>query len=418
VIEVRSRFLALAIVLFALNGCGDDSSGSSSGGLRCDPNAVPTLLASKYDDDDGDGRPLDEAFPTIDDEDDDIADHTWIRDHAGQYHLFFHNEGRGVPWFIEHYTTTDFESLHYVGRALEAQPGAWDAGGAWAPHVIEVQGTYYMFYTGIESIQAGAKQRIGLAVSSDLRRWERAHVNRCPGTTGDGCIYECDHAWTTWGDDSDPFDQQCRDAFVMRDDEHERWLMFATARSTNGYGVVTVAWSSDLTTWTGAGFINATRRLTGGVGAQTTGGQCENPFVVSREGTNYLLFTDWQDPEDSLDVATPRTIVQYATSPSLDVDTDGSTDWTYRSYIPDPGVNAIEVIQYGFGTWIMSQSLSNPHSGYVKPIRRMLRLKCIDWGPGVSFSTTNVGFGDVNAAGLVAPEMKTGGLDRPPASKH
>jgi hypothetical protein len=418
VIEVRSRFLALAIVLFALNGCGDDSPGISSGGLRCDPDAVPTLLASKYDDDDGDGRPLDEAFPTIDDEDDDIADHTWIRDHAGQYHLFFHNEGRGVPWFIEHYTTTDFESLHYVGRALEAQPGAWDAGGAWAPHVIEVQGTYYMFYTGIESIQAGAKQRIGLAVSSDLHRWERAHVNRCPGTTGDGCIYECDQAWTTWGDDSDPFNQQCRDAFVMRDDEHERWLMFATARSTNGYGVVTVAWSSDLTTWTGAGFINATRRLTGGAGAQTTGGQCENPFVVSREGTNYLLFTDWQDPEDSLDVATPRTIVQYATSPSLDVDTDGSTDWTYRGYIPDPGVNAIEVIQYGFGTWIMSQSLSNPHSGYVKPIRRMLRLKCIDWGPGVSFSTTNVGFGDVNAAGLVAPEMKTGGLDRPPASKH
>lgn len=416
--EVRSRFLGLAIVLFALNGCGDDAPGSSPGGLRCDPSAVPTLLASKYDDDDGDGRPLDEAFPTIDDEDDDIADHTWIRDHTGQYHLFFHNEGRGAPFFIEHYVTSDLKTLHYIGRALEAQPGAWDAGGAWAPYVIEVQGTYYMFYTGIESIQAGAKQRIGLAVSSDLRRWERAHVNRCPGTTGDGCIYECDQAWTTWGDNGDPFNQQCRDAFVMRDDEHDRWLMFATARSTNGYGVVTVAWSPDLTTWTGAGFINATQRLAGGAGAQTTGGQCENPFVVSREGTNYLLFTDWQDPEDSLDVATPRTIVQCATSPSLDVDTDGSTDWTYRGYIPDPGVNAIEVIEYGYGTWLMSQSLSNPHSGYVKPIRRMLRLKCIDWGPGGSFSTSNVGYGDANAAGLVSPEMKTGGLDRPPASKH
>jgi len=418
VTEVRSRFLGLAIVLFALNGCGDDAPGSSSGGLRCDPNAVPILLASKYDDDDGDGLPLDENFPTIDDEDDDIADHTWIRDHTGQYHLFFHNEGRGAPWFIEHYVTSDLKSLRYIGRALEAQPGAWDAGGAWAPHVIEVQGTYYMFYTGIEGIQPGAKQRIGLAVSSDLRRWERVHVNRCPGTTGDGCIYECDQAWTMWGDNTNPFNQQCRDAFVMRDDEHDRWLMFATARSTNGYGVVTVAWSPDLTTWTGAGFINATRRLAGGVGAQTTGGQCENPFVVPHEGTNYLLFTDWQDPEDSLDVATPRTIVQYATSPSLEVDPDGSTNWMYRGSIPDPGVNAIEVIQYGPGTWIMSQSLSNPHSGYVKPIRRMLRLKCIDWGPGVSFSTTNVGFGDENAAGLVAPEMKTGGLDRPPASKH
>jgi hypothetical protein len=416
VIAVSSRFFALCAVLVLLAGCGDDSPGTSPGALRCDPNAVPILLASKVDDDDGDGIILDEHFPEIDDEDDDIADHTWIRDHAGQYHLFFHNEGRGAPFFIEHYVTRDLKSLRYVGRALEAQPGAWDAGGMWSPHVIEVKGTYYMFYTGIDGIQAGATQRIGLAISSDLRHWERAHVNRCPGTTGDGCIYECREAWTTWGDLSSPFNQQCRDAFVMRDDAHDRWLMFATARSTNGYGVVTVAWSSDLTTWSGAGFINATRRLASGVGGQTTGGQAENPFVVSRGGTNTLLFTDWQDPEDSLDVATPRTIVQYATSSSLDVDADGSEGWTYRGYIPDPGVNAIEVIQYGFDTWIMSQSLSNPHSGYVKPIRRMLRLKCINWGPDVSFTTTNVGFGETKAATLLAPEMKTGEheISRPP----
>jgi sucrose-6-phosphate hydrolase SacC (GH32 family) len=314
--------------------------------------------------------------------------------------------------------TSDFKTMRYIGRALEAQPGAWDAGGAWSPHVIEVHGTYYMFYTGIEGIQAGAKQRIGLAISTDLDHWERAHVNRCPGTTGDGCIYECNETWTTWGDSTSQFNQQCRDQFVMRDDEHDRWLMFATARSTNGYGVVTVAYSPDLTTWTGAGYINATRRLANGVGAQTTGGQCENPFVVSHGGTRFLLFTDWQDPEDSLDVATPRTIVQYATTSALDVDAAGSDNWTYQGYIPDPGVNAIEVIDYGNDLWIMSQSLSNRHSGYVKPIRRMLRLKCIDWGAGVSFTTTNVGFGESNSAGLLAPEMKTGGLDRPPVLQH
>jgi hypothetical protein len=181
----------------------------------------------------------------------------------------------------------------------------------------------------------------------------------------------------------------------MRDDEHDRWLMFATARSTNGYGVVTVAWSEDLTAWTGAGYINATRRLAGSVGAQTTGGQCENPFVASHGGTRYLLFTDWQDPEDSLGVAIPRTIVQYATSGSLEIDDGGSEGWVYRGYIPDPGVNAIEVFQYDLDTWIMSQSLSNPHTGYVKPIRRMLKLKCTDWGAdGISFTTTNVGYGE------------------------
>ena len=389
-------------MFLALAACDDDSPGTSSGGLQCDPAAAPILLASKYDDEDSDGHPLDEAFPAIDDEDDDIADHAWIRDHAGRSHLFFHNEGRGQPFIIEHYTTWDLKSLTYVGTALTAQAGGWDAGGAWSPHVIEADGIYYMFYTGIDGLAPGARQRIGLAVSTDLLHWERIHVNRCTGTSGDGCIYECDEAWTRWGDDSDIFNPQCRDQFVMRDDAHDRWLMFATARSTNGYGVVTVVSSEDLITWTGIGFVNATRRLAGGTLGQPTGGQAENPFVMSHEGTHYLLFTDWQDPEDSLDVATPRTIVQYATSSSLDADSSGSANWIYRGYIPDPGVNAIEVFPYDTATWIMSESVSNPHSGYVKPLRRMLWLKCVEWQPGGGFGTTNVGFAKP-AGTLVAP---------------
>ena len=386
----------------ALVACDDDASESGSAATRCDPDAVPTLLASKADDEDGDGLTLDEAFPTIDDEDDDIADHTWVRDHAGTYHLFFHNEGRGAPWIIEHYTTRSLDQIDYAGVALTAEPGAWDAGGAWAPHVIEVEGTYYMFYTGLDGIQPGATQRIGLAVSDDLTHWTRVPGNRCAGTQGDGCVYDCNETWTRWSQ-SGPNDRQCRDAFILRDDLHDRWLLFATARSTNGHGVVTVAFSPDLVTWSGAGFINATRRLAGGVGAQITGGQCENPFVIPRDESYTLLFTDWQDQEDSLDVATPRTIVQFATSPTLDVDELGSEQWIYRGYTPDPGVNASEVFEYGFGMTILSQSLSNPSSGYVKPIRRMLRLKCLDWNADGSYRTTNVGFDDIDTVPLLAP---------------
>jgi hypothetical protein len=401
--EFRSRFVAPLIAWFALAACDEDRPARTDAGLACDPDAVPTLLASRADDEDGDGHLLDEDFPEIDDEDDDIADHAWIADRAGRYHLFFHNEGRGAPWRIEHYTSNDLRDLDYAGTALDEPPGTWDAGGAWAPHVIEVAGIYYMFYTGLDGVGAGATQRIGLAVSDDLTRWTRARVNRCPGTTGDGCLYECGEAWTRWGDAGDPANRQCRDSFVMRDEAHDRWLMFATARSTNGYGVVTVASSHDLEAWTGAGFIDATRRLSGGAGAQATGGQAENPFVVSRVGAHYLLFTDWQDAEDSLDVASPRTIVQYATAYTLDIDADGSAGWIYRGYTPDPGVNAIEVFQYGIGPWIMSQSLSNPRSGYVRPIRRMLRLKCVEWSADGTFQTTNVGFGADEAPGLLSP---------------
>ena len=379
----------LLISFFIVVGC-DSESGESTGTACCDSTADPIYLLSKLDDDDGDGNPFDEDFPTIDDEDDDIADHAWIRDRHGIYHLFFQTEDRGAGSHIEHYTSTDLRSLDYVGTALRANPAGWDSYSLWAPDVVESGGTYYMIYTGTDG-PAGdpdTKQRLGAATSTDLTTWTRVPVNNCPGTPGDGCIYECDEDWTTWGDSKGSHNQQCRDPFVMWDSVNRRWVMFATARSTNQFAVVTVAHSTDLTDWAGAGFVDATRRLQTGVGAQTTGGQAENPHVMSYEGTRYLLFTDWRDPEDSVSVHNPRTIVQYATSPTLSADTSGSANWTYRGYIPDPAVNAIEVQRIGVNLWIMSQSLSNQRSGLWHR-RRQLRLKCVVWGDNYTFDTVN-----------------------------
>jgi hypothetical protein len=167
--------------------------------------------------------------------------------------------------------------------------------------------------------------------------------------------------------------------------------MLATAKSINQFGVVTVAYSPDLINWTGVGFIDATRRLTSGVEPQTTGGQAENPHVATYDGTHYLFFTDWQDPEDSVSVHNPRTIAQYATSSTLNADTLGSANWTYRGYIPDPGVNAIEVQRITNNLWIMSQSIANERSGFWH-LRRELRLKCVIWGDDFTFDTSNVKF--------------------------
>jgi hypothetical protein len=382
--------IPVVLSLFLTAGCGDTSS-DTSGNPCCDDTADPIFLKSKLDDDDGDGNPYDEDFPTINDEDDDIADHTWIRDNNGVYHLFFQNEGLVSGSDIEHYTSTDLRSLDYVGLALSKNPSGWDSYALWAPYVIKSANTYFMFYTGTTGPgdDTYAKQRIGLATSTDLVTWTRYPVNNCPGTTGDGCIYECNECWTTWSDPPGSFNQQCRDPFVIWDRVNQRWVMFAAAKSRNHYGVVTVAYATNLTEWTGAGFIDATRRLASGVGGQTTGGQAENPFVMSHDGTHYLLFTDWQDPEDSVSVHDPRTIVQYATSPTLDADSTGSANWTYRGYIPDPGVNAIEVLRINPGTWVMSQSISNERSGYWK-LRRQLRLKCVIWGDNFEFGTSNL----------------------------
>jgi len=393
-LQLHTR-LAAAFVLLSLLpavGCDGMLSGRTES-VCCDEGASPTFLRSKTDDDDGDGNPLDEDFPTINDEDDDIADHAWFKDRNGVYHLFFHTEDHGSGNRIEHYTSTDLRSLDYVGVALGRNPNGWDSHGLWAPHIIKSGSTYFMFYAGTDGPGGDprAKQRIGLAASTDLMTWTRCPVNNCPGAPGDGCIYECNECWTTWGDAPGSYNQQCRDPFVIRDSVSQRWVMFATAKSRNQFGVVTVAYSTNLMDWTGAGYINATRRLETGTGGQTTGGQAENAHVMSHNGTRYLLFTDWQDPEDSVSSRDPRTIAQYATSSTLTADSLGSANWSYRGYIPDPGVNAIEVLRISADVWIMSQSISNERSGYW-PRRRELRLKCVLWGNDFTFDTSNPNF--------------------------
>ena len=387
------RFLVVSVVCTLLVSACDRVPIESSAGVYCDESADPVFLHSKIDDDDGDGIILDEDFPAINDEDDDIADHTWIEDDDGTYHLFFHTEDLGGGSRIEHYVSRDLQSLEYIGPALSKNQNGWDSYGLWAPHIVENGSVYYMFYTGVDGPAGDPStvQRIGVATSTDLMTWTRFPANNCPGTSGDGCIYQCDECWTTWGAEPGSFNQQCRDPFVTWDPAAGHWVMFATARGVSQYGVVTVAYSGNLVDWRGAGFIEATGRLETGVLGQTTGGQAENPFVVSRDGTHYLFFTDWQDPEDSVTTADPRTIAQYATSPVLGADTLGSPCWTYRGYIPDPGVNAIEVMRLGGDTWIMSQSISNERSGYW-PLRRNLRLRCVIWGSGFEFGTSNVRF--------------------------
>jgi hypothetical protein len=212
-------------------------------------------------------------------------------------------------------------------------------------------------------------------------------VNRCPGTLGDGCVYECKECWTTWGQPAGSYNQQCRDPFVLWDANAGRWVLFATAKSTNDYGVVTVAYANDLTLWSGAGYLDATRRLSSGRAGQTTGGQAENACVVSHGGTYTLLFTDWLDPEDDCAVASPRAIVQCATSPTLFADSSGSRNWSYGGYTPDPGVNAIEVQVQPPNLWLMSQSVSNQNCPDHPAHRRELRLRRMLWKADGSFGT-------------------------------
>ncbi|UCE01486.1 MAG: family 43 glycosylhydrolase [Candidatus Latescibacterota bacterium] len=347
------------------------------GTSACDPAAAPTFLHG--------------AFP--------IADHAWIEDVHGVFHLFNH---AGAPsQSIFHATTPDLQTLMLEppGAVLTPSTGAWDSHALWAPNVVESNGVYYMFYTGTTGpgTDPNAIQRIGVATSTDLVHWTRYPINDCAGAGGDGCVYDCDEPWTAWSRGG-AYDAQCRDPFVIRDADTERWVMLVTTRLDvpgTQSDAISVATSTDLLHWIGAGYIEATKTLTsaeGGILGQRSGGAAENAFVTRYDRLYYLTFTDWrdEDPANPDCADSSCSMVQYVTSRSLDATPDGSANWEYRGYTPDRGVNAIEVIVREGDTWIQSQSVANPNSGDWAAHGRDLRLKRMVWQADESYWTSNL----------------------------
>ena len=340
-----------------------------------------------------------------------IFDHSWISDGSG-YHLFAHGIN-ATGGSIRHFVSPDLSAL-----LLPANPAnsiaitsteSWEADGLWAPHVIKYGDTYYMYYTGVilgplKKVGGGDDVfKIGLATSTDLMTW----------TKQTNPVYDCSAPWVaTTGDNA----HHCRDPFVIRDEAHNRWLLFATdslnTQETPGpdsEGVV-VAQSPNVSgPWTSLGYIMATKTLPVGigVGAQLTPpfprqGIAENPFVTYFNGRYYLFFKDFKDA-DCDDPANIMSEIQYATSETLTADSFGSANWTYRGYIPDPGMSAAEIIDHEGDTWIMSATVANCYAdssvldcaagcpiGFHPPHENELRLKRIVWDDRGGFTTKNL----------------------------
>jgi hypothetical protein len=347
------------------------------GTLDCEPSNPPVFLDGSFQ----------------------IADHAWVQDASGVYHLFHH--AGGTSQHVFHLTTTDMQSLTLAssGAVLSPTAGAWDSHGIWAPSVVEANGVYFMFYSGTTGPgqDPDAVQRIGVATSTDLVQWVKYPMSDCPGAPGDGCVYDCDETWTTWGSGGD-YDAQCRDPFVLWNDDSGHWVMFVTVRLDvpgSWSEGISVATSTDLVHWTGAGYIEATKRLSaaeGGILGQRWGGAAENAFVTKYDQLYYLTFTDWHDEEPANPdcVDSSCSMVQYVTSRSLEATPDGSPHWEYRGYTPDAGVNAVEIVIREGDTWLQTQSVANPNSGDWSEHGRDLRLKRMVWFPDGSFTTSNL----------------------------
>ncbi len=92
--------------------------------------------------------------------------------HEGVYHLFHliipnHD-------YIAHAISHDGISWKRVNNALfVGHPGEWDDDMLWTMHVIEKNGLFLMYYTGLERKDRGLISRVGLAESTNLIDWEK-----------------------------------------------------------------------------------------------------------------------------------------------------------------------------------------------------------------------------------------------------
>ena len=132
---------------------------------------------------------------------------------------------------IGHAVSRDLRSWDVLPDALGSGPrGAFDDLATWTGSIVRRQGRWHLFYSGIAAAEDGRVQRIGLATSGDLVRWDRH-----------GLLLEADTRW---------YDREhWRDPWVEWDPERRRWDMLVCATS-GGRGIVAHAHSPDLRSWT------------------------------------------------------------------------------------------------------------------------------------------------------------------------
>jgi len=164
--------------------------------------------------------------------------------------------------------TRDFCTWEDLGSVLSrGEDGEPDESAIWAPHVIEENGSYYMFYTGVNRNVA---QSIMLAVSknpADPKSWQKMGVVFRPNHTN--MVYAGAHKWS-----------DNRDPMILK--QQGQYYLYYTGKDTSG-GVVGVATSASITgTWQDWGAVVQTSLKS----------MPESPFVLENGGVYYMMYND------------------------------------------------------------------------------------------------------------------------------
>jgi predicted GH43/DUF377 family glycosyl hydrolase len=193
-----------------------------------------------------------------------INDHCFIRDKTGLWHMFgITQQEPAKPQeekFFAHATSRNILNPQWEKQepVLRAEMEKWGETLVWAPHIVENNGRYFIFYCA--GGQNDDRYKIHLATSSDLWSWERHEANPM--------VVDGYHA---------------RDPMVI---QHQGvWIMYYTANRTpsGGQHVVAAVTSKDLIHW------EEKREVFVHPQSGTYGGPTESPFVVQKNGKFYLF---------------------------------------------------------------------------------------------------------------------------------
>lgn len=199
-----------------------------------------------------------------------LKDHTLF-----QYEDYYYIASINVPLPENDYTkeknflyarTTDFCTWELLGTILEpGQPGDPDEFRIWAPHVFHENGTYYMFYTGVNRNIAQTTMLATSTNPADPTSWQRH-----------GAVFRPTHSDTTYPGPNEWSDN--RDPMILA--HNGRYFMYYTARH-HDRGVVALAVAEDLHgPWTDIGAILRA----------APGNWPESPYVIHQHDTFYLYY--------------------------------------------------------------------------------------------------------------------------------
>ena len=185
---------------------------------------------------------------------------SWIADDGELYHLFFlqapralgNPSHRHVNAVVGHATSADLVDWDYLGVCFGPAETGWDDLAIWTGSVVREGDRWRMFYTAVNSGGHGVyDQRVGSAVSDDLRHWTRV---------GDQSVAHPDPRWYKTlalvpppKPHSAPLDgrsETWRDPLALPDPDGNGWHLLITARSAfagrNDDGVIAHAAGPDL----------------------------------------------------------------------------------------------------------------------------------------------------------------------------